>query len=112
MDESYLEDSLFNLALKSRLEAVYPSLNRPEPIFDVIYCNLEVFGNSLVKHRNVIFIGDLDKANAFTSYLSKLLGEANVEKIKAKDTPVMMARNEVWSKGNIFLFWQPKTGLL
>jgi len=90
-------DDLFN-AIDSYLGATYSNTPQPEFRFGVTYVDVATYESTFSKHRNLVFIGDLEGSTNFTKFVRELIGEETYGKIRASKTSFYLPLNDIWAR--------------
>jgi hypothetical protein len=96
-DPRFSEDSLYGV-VDRRLTAQYGNFLHHEPIFDLLHLPLANLDKSLANHRNILYVGVMDKPGEYNDQLMTLLGEAGVQKVRSGEL-FSGERKDVWALG-------------
>ena len=96
-DARYLEDTIYKLAM-AELESHFGAFPFHEPRLDVIDLELAKLDDMFTHHRNMIFIGTIDRGSDYADYLMRLLGDSGIEKVRSGGAFNFERRN-VWADG-------------
>lgn len=90
-------DTLFRV-IDSYLGATYGNTPQPEYRFGVTYVDIATYESTFSKHRNLIFIGDLEGATNFSKFVRELIGEETFGKVKASGTSFYLPLENLWAR--------------
>ncbi|HAE12627.1 MAG TPA: hypothetical protein DCG24_00265, partial [Bacteroidetes bacterium] len=89
-------DTLFRV-IDEYLGASYGYTPQPERRFNVIYADMATYQNTFERHRNLVFIGDLEQPTAFSRFIGELVGEDRVAKLKQAGNSFYLPLENMWS---------------
>jgi hypothetical protein len=90
-------DTLFQV-IDSYLGAIYNNTPQPEYRFGVTYIDVATYRSTFQKHRNLIFIGDLETPGDFSQFISELVGVETLKKVRSAGASFYLPLEEVWAK--------------
>jgi hypothetical protein len=98
VDERLESDTIMTIVEDLVLED-FGYLNQGESRLDPLYTDLEGFQKAFEKHRNTVFIGYLDQANAYNAFTEQLIGEEAADQVQAGEGLFRIERENVWARG-------------
>lgn len=96
-DTRFHNDSIYKLT-DNVLRQRVGSFMQPQPMFSVLYRDIEGFDDHWSRHRNLIFVGVLDEENLYNESLGILLGEEGLARVR-NGGYFRIERKEVWATG-------------
>jgi hypothetical protein len=90
-------DTLFQ-AIDQYLGAIYNNTPQPEYRFGVTYIDVATYRSTFQKHRNLLFIGDLETPGDFSQFISELVGVETLKKVRSAGASFYLPLEDVWAK--------------